>query len=205
MKHQTVAARLARTRLVTRHYHQLQGLRQIPVGLLFLTLAVDRAGWWPLFSVWQPISGILVFGLAIVGIWLAGRYYDQRIGRVTHRSSMISKVAFVAWLALFLAAQWVEALWQWPVSASMLVFALMYGVGYWVTGRALHQYLAAACLLVIISLLPLTGLLTNSQLYLFGPESAPGVALVGLIMILVGLVDHWWLIRSLQSLREGAR
>ena len=201
MKSKTVAARLAQTKLVTRHYHQLQGLKQIPVGLLFLMLAMDRAGWWPLFSIWQPISGILVFGLAVIGLWLVGRYYNQTLGRVNHPSSIRSKLAFLGWLALLIASQWFESLWQWPISASILFFALMYGVGFWVTRRTLYQYLAAASLLVIISLLPLTGIVTTSQLFLFGPESAIGVALVGLIIIIVGLVDHWWLTRSLQLLR----
>jgi hypothetical protein len=203
MRQETLAERMERTKLVTQHYHQLQGLKQIPVGLLFLVLVIDQAGWWPWFAIWHPISGVVAIGLAFGGIWLIGRYYDQTIGRVKHPLSTRSYFMVIAGLILFFAVQWAEFYWQWPISASMLVFSLMYWLGFWFTGRLLYHYLVAGFLIIMVGLLPLTGLVTASQVYVIGSENAPGVAFLGLIIIVTGLVDHWWLTRSLQSLREG--
>jgi hypothetical protein len=98
MRQDALTERMERTKLVTRHYHQLQGLKQIPVGLLFLVLAVNQAGWWPWFATWQLISGAVAIGLAVSGIWLVGRYYDRTIGRVNHPLSTKSYFGVIAGL-----------------------------------------------------------------------------------------------------------
>lgn len=207
MRQEAMIHRMERTKVLARYYHQLQGWRQVPMGLLFLLLAAEGAGWWPWFSVWQPLSSALAFGLAFMGVWWFGRYYEQRFGRVSYRRStkdrLLTLLAGVAWLAAFFVANWAEYTWQWPFSASILVWAFTYVLLFWRSGKLFFQYLVVAALLALVSLLPLTGLLAPEQVYLFGPEAVPTVALLGVIIILSGLLDHWWLVRSMQSLQEG--
>jgi len=80
---------------------------------------------------------------------LIGRYYNQTIGRVTHRflKNMLLAVAFL----MILASQWFEGFWQLPISASILIFAFLYAFSYRATGRILHQCLAKAFHLAIMT------------------------------------------------------
>ncbi len=73
---------LERIRRVTRYYDQLQGLRQVPFGVMFLLMAVWKAGLWPWFDKWQPLSGLLIIGLAMIAFWWIGGYYERTYGKV---------------------------------------------------------------------------------------------------------------------------
>jgi hypothetical protein len=203
MKQETFHA-VKRAQVITRHYHELQGLKQIPVGLLFLILAADNAGWWPWFSIWQPLSGLVVAGLCFVGIWLISRYYTQEIGRVTYRSDTRRRfLLFLGGIIALYAANTAETFWNWPVSASGLVVAAGFALIFWFTGRILFHYLVVAGLVALVSVLPLTGLLAASQVYLFGQEAVLLMALLGLGFISCGILDHGWLTRALPPSRAS--
>lgn len=190
---------LERIRLITRHYDQLQGLRQAPFGLMFLVMAVWKGGWWPWFEKWQPLSGLAVVGLALVASWLVGQYYARTFGRVQRqnenkRLEIVISVIFLAGLYLGGIAEYE---WQWPVSGTGLFTAVVLVAYFFMTGSFRFHYLVLAALMAAVSLLPLLRLLPPEQVYLFGPEGAVGVALFGLIWLVGGLVDHWLLVRSL--------
>lgn len=40
---------LDRVRYVTKNYHLLQGLKQVPIGMFLLAAAVSNSGVWPWF------------------------------------------------------------------------------------------------------------------------------------------------------------
>jgi len=209
MGQEPLAERLERTKLVTKHYHQLQGLKQVPIGIvcaLFPIIDTIRFPPGPFQSLLATLLIVNVFGLPIVGVWLIGRYYDQTLGQVKHSSSikkrLITLLTWALFIVLLFVVNWVEFTWQWSISASLLVVSLVYWIGFWVTGRVLYHYLLAGSLMAVVSLLPLTGLVTASQFYFFGSENGLGLAVFGLMMIMTGLLDHGWLTRSLQSLRE---
>jgi uncharacterized membrane protein len=201
MKQETFHA-IQRAQLITRHYHELQGFKQIPIGLLFLLLAADNAGWWPWFSSWQPISGLVATGLCFLGTWRIHRYYDQEIGRVTYRADNRRHVPLIlVAIGAVSVASTAETVWNWPVSASGLVVAASFALVFWFTGRILFHYLVVASLVALASILPLTGLLAANQVYLFGSESVLLMALIGLGFISCGILDHWWLTRALPPSR----
>lgn len=205
MKQETFHA-VKQARLITRHYHELQGLKQLPIGLLFLVLAANNAGWWPWFSIWQPISGLVAAGFCFVGIWLISRYYTQEIGRVTYRSDTRRRnllFLFHGGIIAMYAASTAETVWDWPVSASGLVFAAGFALVFWFTGRVLFHYLVVAGLIALVSVLPLTGLLAANQVYLFGQEAVLLMALIGLGFIGCGMLDHGWLTRALPPSRAS--
>lgn len=190
---------------VTRHYDHLQGLRQLPFGLMLLLIAVDKAGWWPWFSVWQPLSGLAVVGLGGVGYWLVGRYYAQTLGQVQplSRNKGQAVLAISSFLVLFYLAGSLEFARAWPFSASGLVIAGGLLVYYWQNGRYRPHYLILAALVILVSLLPLTRLVTPGQVHLLGPEAVLGALLLALIAVVGGLVDHWLLRRALPGYFGG--
>ncbi|MBX3056645.1 MAG: hypothetical protein KF770_09250 [Anaerolineae bacterium] len=184
---------------ITRNYDHLQGLRQLPFGLMFLFIAIDKAGWWPRFSIWQPLSGLAVLGLCAAAYWWIGRYYARTLGQVEPLPGHGRRTGLAAaiFLVLFYIAGAVEISRSWPFSASGLVIAGGLIVYYWQNGRYRPHYLILAALMALVSLLPLTGALPPEQVHFFGPEAVIGALLFALITIAGGLVDHWLLIRTL--------
>lgn len=184
---------------VTRNYDHLQGLRQLPFGLMFLFIAIDKAGWWPWFSIWQPLSGLAVLGLCAAAYWWIGRYYAHTLGQVEPLPGHGRRMGLAAaiFLVLFYIAGTVEIARNWPISASGLVIAGGLMVYYWQNGRYRPHYLILAVLMALVSLLPLTGALPPEQVHFFGPDAVIGAFLFALICIVGGLVDHWLLVRTL--------
>jgi hypothetical protein len=191
---------LEQIRRVTKYYDQLQGLRQVPFGVLFLLMAVWKAGWWPWFDKWQPLSGFLFIGLAMLAFWGIGSYYERTFGKV--RQSANSRrngniLAFTFLVGLYLMG-FAEYEWRWPVSGTGLFTAVALIAYYFQTGSFRLQYLVLAGLMAVVSLLPLFDLLPAEQLYLWGERGVVGVALFGILWLVSGLVDHWLLIRALR-------
>ncbi|HRQ41734.1 MAG TPA: hypothetical protein PLD25_27755 [Chloroflexota bacterium] len=190
---------------VTRHYDHLQGLRQLPFGFMFLLIAIDKAGVWPWFSIWQPLTGLVAVGLGITGYWWIGRIYARTLGQVQQLPGQGKRMGLfvVVFLGLFFIAGSVEIARNWPFSASGLVIAGGLVVYYWQNGRYRPHYLILAAFMAFVSLLPLTGLLAVEQVYLFGPDAVIGALLFSLITVVGGLVDHWLLMRTLPIYSEA--
>lgn len=188
-----------RIRRVTQYYDQLQGLRQVPFGILFLLMAVWKAGWWPWFGQWQPLSGLFFIGLALIAFGWVGRYYRRTFGQVRQleQNNRLNTVLGILFMLVLWLGGLAEYEWQWPVSATGLLLAGFLAVYYFQTGHFRTHFLWLAALLAAVSLLPLVGLLQAEQVYLWGPDSAVGVAVFGLIILVGGLVDHWLLRRTL--------
>lgn len=191
---------LERIRRVTKYYDQLQGLRQVPFGVLLLLIAVWKAGWWPWFEKWQPLSGLLFIGLAMISFWGIGSYYERTFGKVRQsadgqRSGKI--LSFVFFVGLYLVGL-AEYEWRWPVGGTGLFTAVVLIAYYFQTGSFRLQYLVLAGLMAGVSLLPLFNLLPAEQVYLWGERGVVGVATFGVLWLVSGLVDHWLLVRGLR-------
>lgn len=190
---------LKRIHRAAKYYEQLQGLRQVPFGILFLFLAVWKAGEWPWFEKWQPISSFVFLGLTMLISWGIGIYYERTFGKVqqtaeSKRNSVIMAILFLAGIYLLGIA---EIIWNWPVSGAGLFMALILLVYYYLTDSFRLQYLLFAGLMAVVSVLPLFGVLPAAQVYILGVEGVVGVALMGVLWLVSGLVDHWLLVRSL--------
>lgn len=191
---------LEQIRRVTQYYDQLQGLRQVPFGLLFLLMAMWKAGWWPWFEKWQPLSGLLFIGLTMIAVWWIGSYYERTFGRVrqsAERRRGGNILAFVFFVGLYLMGL-AEYEWRWPVSGTGLFTAVALVAYYFQTGSFRWQYLVLAGLMAGVSLLPLFDLLPAEQVYLWGERGVVGVAIFGILWLVSGLVDHWLLTRVLK-------
>lgn len=190
---------MERIRRVTRYYDQLQGLRQVPFGIMFLLMAVWKGGWWPWFDKWQPLSGLLIIGLAMIAFWWIGSYYERTFGKVRQSDDSQRKgkiLSFIFLVGLYLVGL-AEYEWHWPLSGTGLFTAVVLVACYFQTGSFRQQYLILAGLMTIVSLLPLFDLLPAEQVYLWGERGVVGVAIFGALWLVSGLVDHWLLIRAL--------
>lgn len=192
---------LERIRRVTKYYDQLQGLRQVPFGIMFLLMAAWKAGWWPWFDKWQPLSGLLIIGLAMIAFWWIGSYYELTFGKVRQSNSSQRKgkiLSFIFFVGLYLVGL-AEYKWRWPLSGTGLFMAVVLVAYYFQTGSFRRQYLVLAGLMVVVSLLPLFNLLPAEQVYLWGERGVVGVAILGVLWLVSGLVDHWLLLRTLHN------
>ena len=144
----------AHVRYVVEHYPQLQGLRLVPLGLVFLATAAWRAGhlgWLPGTS----NGGIRLWFLAALGLaialsYMASAYYRRLFGELSlapYRSGGPRLLAFGS--AVFLSLVLQDAL-RLPFSLPLLVVGILTAyVG--LNGGGLRQHylvIAVACGLV---------------------------------------------------------
>ncbi|MGB3632652.1 MAG: hypothetical protein WA982_01285, partial [Rubrobacteraceae bacterium] len=73
---------LKKVRYITKNYEQLQGLRQVPVGIFSLSVALSHSGLWSWYTMWEPIPTLLVLALTIGLYTLIGVHYRKKFGRV---------------------------------------------------------------------------------------------------------------------------
>jgi len=85
------------------------------------------------------------------------------------------------------------------VSGTGLFTAVLLVAYYLYTGRLRPHYLALAALMTIVSLLPLFGAVSVEVFYLRGMQGGLGAAAFGIIWLVSGLGDHWFLTRALNG------
>lgn len=188
--------------LLSKLFQSLQGLIYLPIGLLCTLLGMERAGFW---QIPDPYFLIVYGGLALLAVLAStfiSRYYRLNYGLVTpipkiNKTRWFMVFAFV--VLLFIAftcdLHWLA---QVPLSFTAFVFAL----GLWFFPsfyeNARPQYKVLAVLVLLISLLPLTGVLSKHFIYGRGP--ALDVLILGCIITLGSLVDHLLLDKAFSEL-----
>lgn len=190
-----------RVRFVTRHYHQLQGLRLVPLGLfLMVWAALDGLGYFDPAR-FPPGARVLVLTRVGFAFWLglllalaAPAYYRYRYGSVDplDRGSR-NRWITAAVIGFFVLAR-VDRNLQWPVSLQLLLVSASLFITVWHDGRVRVHYLAPALVWLAASFWPpLNASPAARQIMLFG--------LGGLTLIVCGIGDHLLLVRTLAAPR----
>ena len=187
---------------LTANYAHLQGLRLVPLGLLFLASAAWRAGWLP----WPPDGpghvagrwfavGFLACLLAGLGL---GRYYRTQFGTVRPLPSPFHAppllIVFLAFVLLVSIQDTQDtAAWRFPLP---LVFlgAMLSVPGLAAAGLRNH-YIAIAVAFMAWPSLAIVGVSLQGQQVLLD-------LLIGLGLIVGGVGDHLILRHLLQPPKE---
>src|SRR5882672_7173562 len=185
---------LSRVGYVTRRYPQLQGLRLVPLAVVFLVSGTWRGGWWP-FSVASHAGarGWFLGGLtaAVVLSFVIRGWYTRRYGTVSQGVLHTGIVPLTALLIGMLLATWLQDLWHWvyPVPALFVGTALLV-IGVSQRARRTH-YLVVAALWLVMASLGLFGVSSATRDVVFDVT-------IGVALLIAGLGDHWVLRNTLQ-------
>ncbi|QIN80303.1 hypothetical protein GBA65_19265 [Rubrobacter marinus] len=184
-----------RARFFARYYADLQGLKKVPIGLVFLAIATGNAGLWPWFELWEPISGALVLGAGFALSWAIGRYYYGRaFGRVRRRPGIVRHGAAVTVAGLaVLVLMFVDAALLPPVSTMGLAIAAWLFAWCHEGGRRMAHYGVAGALFALASFLPLTGWVSPDDFF-----AVVLPALFGLVVLAGGFYDHRMLAQAMR-------
>ena len=144
----------ARIKYLVEHYPRLQGLRLVPLGILFLFVALWRDGQLR----WLPgtegdganhwFMGALA--VAIAASYGFGAYYRHRYGAVTVRPFAGGGPQMMGIAALIFASLLLQDIYRWHVSLPLIVVAAILGYVGIVQGRRRQHYvwIAGACLIL---------------------------------------------------------
>ena len=179
------------TRIIARHFHDLQGLNTATIWMLF---AAGGGVWLATHDEAATFLSTLVLVLAgaCAGYWLE-RFYSGRFGRVTIPESR-QRIGLAGFVALFMLSfvltrsQW--ATFMCAVLAASSVWLL---VDCW--PYRVHQVFVIAGAGAAMQVL---GWRATT-----GPDDiARAIVLVGSSMVIAGLADHVLLVRGMRMLRE---
>ena len=198
---------LERVRYVTKNYRILQGLRQVPIGIFLLMVAVFKSGFWPWYEGGQAVSFSLAMSLFLplvltVGAYaLISIYYKRNFGQVRHyprseRDMILKSLLSLAVIVAFFA----DVRYVAPVSLVGLTFAILMFAEWLEESRFRPYYLLVSIMLALVSLLPVTGIFTLEQFVDVGLLLSLGIAI-----FIVGTGDHLILKRfMLPKPKEGS-
>lgn len=188
-----------RVRYLTRNFGELQGLKFVLLGILFLAMVPMQA------SRFQWGLGLLVVALLGVGVsWLVvDRYYERTFGRVRPasgghpRSHALIKAAGVGVYVVFVVGE----IYVQPRVSLLLIGMALTTLAFWWTDRPFKSYyLVVSALLLGGGLLPLVGILPSERSPQF--NSAMVFGITGAFMILRGVMAHRFLVRNMKPLPE---
>lgn len=195
-----------RLRFLTTNYGTLQGLKQIPLGLLAI-LVVQWAGAWqgPATDFTMPLLGLLLAPILYIVI---ERYYRRLFGHVRLSRSTRLRENLI-WTAAGLVAMtgfWADVTFKWPISMLGLCVAAAFSADYvrmgWLNAgnwRAYPSPLLTIGVLILSSLFSKGWILGIEWWRPFGLTNAlyATVWLIGLLGILQGIWSHMYLTEQL--------
>jgi hypothetical protein len=207
-------------RFIATSYVNLQGLRNVPIGIFILLIALLTNGsglvgapLWTLglaeVAKYSAVLGVIIVG-TIVSIILIDKYYFHYFGQVkrTPESSRFEWLIQIVGSILLVGALWLDITFRLPVSCIGLVFAAALIAEYlrltWLVGvRFLIYYPLGAIFTAFVSILPLFGI-TKWWLAVGLVNELVGIEIViGIFCILAGVWGHLFLLRALSSRLEG--
>lgn len=190
-------------RFMAANYSKLQGLRLVPIGLFVTSVAIwtiDHQG-----DLSLPIVSALASTLLY---WWIDRFYANALGRIhpTTRIRIWDTTASVLFGGLALLAFWLDTAQDLPFSTLGLVVAASLFEDFWRTTHSVKERsfslypenLTAACLILILSFLPLTGL-TWWEILGFPSQFLGMLTIVGILLILAGIWGHIRFLRILPA------
>ncbi len=198
---------LSKIRFMAANYSRLQGLREVPVGLLVASVSI-----WAIYNHGPNADLTLLITLTLVAAllyWLVDRYYIRVFGRIRQTAKMRiwETTASVLFSLLALLAFWLDTAIDLPFSVLGLVFALALFEDFWratsfIRERSFALYpenLLAAIILLVLSLLPLTGL---SWWEIIGIQSQV-IGMLVVIGVLITVAGIWGHVRIIRTLPVG--
>jgi hypothetical protein len=182
-------------RYVTGHYERLQGLRLVPLGVVFLISAAWRVRW---LAWWPHTAGegaaqwfVALMAVAIVASFPIRSWYRRRFGIVRPRPFQAGALPLIAFTGVLVLLVWTEEslhldvpLARWFLVAGLVLIGVAFR-----RVRAHYLVIAAACVFV-------PWWLGNVDMPLSDREAWLDV-MVGMALLLAGLGDHLVLIRAL--------
>lgn len=200
---------LDRIRFLAANYPNLQGLKQVPFGIMAVLVSL----WGN--SLRRPATDItfpILVTVACIGLYvLIGRYYAHVFGQI-HRTSASSRLDWfiqTAGAILALVAFGADTALKPPVSTLGLVFSGVILADYMrmthgARDRFLLYYPALAIVMIVLSLLPLLGLVDWWQAIGIRSPIVGVVMVFGLLVTVVGILVHLFLVRNLPRVSEVA-
>jgi hypothetical protein len=209
-------------RLLTRHFYDLQGLRQVPFGVLLLIL-FGLAAWLPATPQVFPqhgsgyvrlllVAGVAIgfgFVLALLAMRLISTRYLRRFGSVEPSRQHLLWVFLIGWIGSMVILVpinldknlWLASGTAMPVNVADFMVAAGLLLYWWYLGRSLHHYLVLAGIGIALGVASALGLTpatwpwhVREALLLFG-----GATIVG------GTLDHRVLVRALTQRPTNAQ
>lgn len=192
-----------RVRFVAGNYLSLQGLRALPVSGWLIAVSLLQLG---RVRPPAPVQMAMLLGLSVLAILLyarIGRYYMQTFGTVKARISQRTQVvAYVAMFGALILGILIDGVLHPPVLAEGLAMMLILLAYWWTQRRFRRNYALAGVLIGMVSLLPLV--LPWAHDY---PQLSPFLPIFNLIFgsvwLMLGLLDHRLLLRTLTMPREA--
>jgi hypothetical protein len=195
--------RLERIRLLSRRFHELQGLR---VALAGAMMALVVGGY--LMTTPEPsnngamIAVLASFALIVPGVWSLNRYYATRFGRQVSSPRIRQNPwpTLIIWWVYFAVAwtlnfRFPEIPAGVPTAATVAFASIWLAIRDW-PWRAHYLFAAAAVAIGFTASAPVTGVLEP------GMTLAMVFLLLGASMVPIGLLDHLLLVRLVKEVRE---
>jgi hypothetical protein len=187
-------------RYIARNYDSLQGLRFVPLGVIFILIGLGKHFHWPGLQ-WQN-SYLSSFAILAMTFVVGFKYfYRQRYGMAQPQSSMkrltlellgIIGVFGLIYLDITLLANV-------PISFTVLGYSCIYlFIPFCEKGRRRYYWICGA-LLFAAALSPLLQITSKTELFLFGWLNSLSL---GVAIALGGLLDHQFLARALTPSSE---
>ena len=187
-----------RAKYLTSYYDALKGLKLVPVGLFLLVLSTRDLGW-NLIGREGDCTYSLPLLLVVIALYIAAdRYYVRRFGTVQPRQPVSTLVWSAVALAVFFGVVVLEAAVKLPFSLIGVVIGAALLFSGWRT-RRLH-YTIGGAVMVVLGLLPLIPGLADPAVFM--PFGFWFNFTLGLLWTVLGILDHFMLIRGMKPVQE---
>jgi len=191
---------LDRIRYITQSYEALKGLKMVPFGLFMIILAFRDLGWTGLGKTGDCTFTLPLFAAMLVLYIIAGQYYTRSFGIVRTLPKNAPLVYGLILMSIFFGAVALEVAVKPPISlVGLTIGALLVYAG----ARTRRVYsLAAGGFMLLVSLIPLLfpGTVSGAE---FGTFGFWWNLLLGLTWTILGLAEHWKLVKAMKPTRGG--
>lgn len=193
--------RLERIHLLSRRFHELQGLRVAVAGAIMALVVGGHLLATPAPSNDGAMIALLgSFVLIVPGVWSLNGYYAAKFGRQVPAPRRYPWPTLLIWWAYFAVAWTLNARFEAipagaPTAATVALASVWMAIRDW-PWRAYYLLAPAAVGIGFIASAPVSGLLE--------PGMTLGVIflLLGASMVPIGLLDHFLLVRLVKEVRE---
>jgi hypothetical protein len=194
-------ARLERIRLLSRRFHELQGLRVALAGAMLALVVGGYVLTTPKPSDNGAIAAMLAsFVLIVPGVWSLNRYYATRFGRQVPSPSRNPRALVLIWSGYLVVVSTLNAMFGGipagaPTVATVALASIWLAIRDW-PWRAYYLGAPMAVAIGFAASAPITGILAP------GMTVATLFLLLGASMVPIGLLDHLLLVKLVKEVRE---